>query len=116
MQGPGAGDVWAWPPWWPRPLRQGAPWYQFLLYCFLLSGWILVALSVGAHNAKRSADLLAPSSLDSSPRVSCPEPSSSSLLRRQPPATLLLLYFCCVLALYVYALCCGSDAATPPSF
>ncbi|CAL9130242.1 unnamed protein product [Musa textilis] len=36
------------------------PWYQFLLYCFLLSGWILVALSVGAHNAKRSADLLAP--------------------------------------------------------
>ena len=43
--------------------RRELPWYhQFLLYCFLLSGWILVALSVGVHNsplAKRPADLLA---------------------------------------------------------
>ncbi|CAL9043302.1 unnamed protein product [Musa banksii] len=27
------------------------PWYQFPLYCFLLSGWILVALSFGAHKS-----------------------------------------------------------------
>ncbi|URE40663.1 hypothetical protein MUK42_03694 [Musa troglodytarum] len=36
------------------------PWYQFLLYCFLLSGCTLVALSFGAHKSPLLAFRLPP--------------------------------------------------------
>ncbi|URE29476.1 hypothetical protein MUK42_37321 [Musa troglodytarum] len=77
-------------------------WYQFLLYCFLLSGCTLVALSFGAH--KSSPRFPAPSILDQALAARSRRPALYSGDCRLPLYRC-FYYLCCVLALYMYALC-----------
>ncbi|URE30242.1 hypothetical protein MUK42_03656 [Musa troglodytarum] len=117
MQGPGAGDVWAWPPWWPRPLRQGAPLVPvpaLLFSAVRLDSGGPVGRSSQRQEVRRSPRSLARSILRHALAARSRRPALYSGDSRLP--LYCCFYFCCVLALYVYALCCGSDAATPPSF